>query len=349
MTRRDDPRPEAVDPTFAKRVMFVAVVAVLALLAWLLMDLFLLVFAAIVVAMALKALASRLERYLRVPPGWSVAAAVLLVVAALTGFGWVMGDPLAEQLIRLRERIPNAAAAVVTWLNSNRLGALLLEFWEGAKEADVPWAKLAGIATGTMGALGSALLIVFMAIFLAAEPRLYREGLLRLLPKGYRERTGAALLEAGDGLSRWLLGQSISMLFVGTATAIGLWLLDIPLALSVGVVCGLLAFVPFFGAIAGGLLAVLLAFVEGPRSALYVFILFVAIQQVEGEILVPLVQKWAVSMPPALAVAATIGFTILFGLPGALLATPLAVVAMILVRKLYVEEYLEQAEPIDRS
>ena len=342
MTRRDDSRFNDIDSTFAKRVLFVAIVAVLGLLAWQLLDLFLLVFAATVVAVALKALARKLERHLRMPPRWSIAASLLLIIAALIGFGWIIGDPLTEQLIRLRERIPNAVNAMVAWLNSHRGGILVLELWETAKDTKVPWGRVAGIATGTIGALGGALLILFMAIFMAVDPCLYHDGFVRLLPLSSRDRAAAALRAAGDGLSRWLLGQSISMLFVGSATALGLWLLDIPLALSVGLVCGLLAFVPFFGAIAGGLLAVLLAFVEGPRTALYVLILFVGIQQIEGHVLIPLVQKWAVELPPALALAATVAFAMVFGIPGALLATPLMVVVMILVRKLYVEDYLEQ-------
>lgn len=342
MTRRHDSQFNELDPTFAKRVVFVAVVALLALLAWQLLDLFLLVFGAIIVAIALRALASKLERYLRVPSRWSVLVALLIVIASLVGLGWMVGDPLAEQLVRLRERIPNAVNALVAWMNSHRAGLLLLELWETAKDTKVPWGRLAGIATGTVGALGSALLILFMAIFLAIDPRLYRDGFVRLLPTSYRERAAEALRAAGEGLSRWLLGQSMSMLFVGSATALGLLLLDIPLALSVGVLCGLLAFVPFFGAIAGGLLAVLLAFVEGPKAALYVLVLFIGIQQVEGHILIPLIQKWAVELPPALALIATLAFAIVFGLPGALLATPLLVVVMILVRKLYVEDYLEQ-------
>ena len=343
MTRRDSSRFDGIDSGFAARVLFVAAVAVLVLLAWQLMDLFLLVFGAVIVATALRAFAAKLEHYLHVPARWSVLVGVSVIVIALFWFGWLMGEPLAEQLVRLRERIPAAIDALMKWLNSQRAGVVLLQFWDDAKETTkVPWARLAGFATGTVGALGSAVLIVIMGIFLAIDPRLYRNGFLSLLPRRHREPAAEALRAASEGLSRWLLGQSISMLFVGTATACGLWLLDIPLAFAVGLLCGLLGFVPFFGALAGGLLAVLLALVEGPSAALYVLILFIGIQQVEGHILIPLVQKWAVELPPALGLVATIAFGILFGLPGVLLATPLMVVVMILVRKLYVDGYLEQ-------
>ena len=95
------------------------------------------------------------------------------------------------------------------------------------------------------------------------------------MPLSVRQRVAGALDACGHALSRWLLGQSKSMLFVGATTAIGLWLLDVPLAFSVGLLSGLLAFIPFFGAIAGGFLAVLLGFMQGPEAALCVLILAV--------------------------------------------------------------------------
>jgi predicted PurR-regulated permease PerM len=119
----------------------------------------------------------------------------------------------------------------------------------------------------------------------------------------------------------------------------------VPLALSIGVISGVLAFIPFFGAIVGGLLAVLLGFMQGPETAIHVVILAIAIQQVEGHILMPLVQRWAVNLPPVLGLAAAVMFGVLFGLMGVLLATPMMVVLMVLVQKLYVEGVLSDTGP----
>lgn len=134
------------------------------------------------------------------------------------------------------------------------------------------------------------------------------------------------------------------MLAVGTMTTVGLWLLGMPLATLLGLIAGILAFVPFFGPIISGILAVLLAFTEGPQDALYVAILFLVIQQVEGNILMPLLQRWAVKLPPILGLLSVVVFGILFGVAGVLLATPLMVVSMVLVRKLYVEDVLESPQ-----
>ena len=108
-----------------------------------------------------------------------------------------------------------------------------------------------------------------------------------------------------------------------------------PLALALGVIAGLFEFVPFFGPIAAGLLAVLVAFAQGPSEALYVALLFVGLQQLEGSVLVPLVQRWTVSLPPVLGLLAVVLFGTLFGPLGVLVGTPLMVVGMVLVQTLY--------------
>ena len=116
-----------------------------------------------------------------------------------------------------------------------------------------------------------------------------------------------------------------------------------PMALALGTIAGLLEFIPFLGPIVAGALAVLVAFVQGPEQALYVALLFTVIQQLEGNLLVPMVQRWAVQLPPALVVTSVLMFGTLFGLTGVVLATPLAVVSMVLVQRLYMQDTLEHA------
>jgi predicted PurR-regulated permease PerM len=153
---------------------------------------------------------------------------------------------------------------------------------------------------------------------------------------------GQALDAAGGALSRWLLGQLVTMVAVGVAVALGLSLIGTSLALALGLISGLLEFVPFFGPFASGGLAVLVAFAQGPEQALWTLGLFLLIQQLEGNLLVPLVQRWAVQLPPALGVGSVIVFASLFGLLGVVFGTPLIIVTMILVKKLYVEDALEK-------
>jgi len=326
---------------FTRALIQIIVLGALVFLGWKLADVLLLLFGAVIVAVALRALAVPLERHLRLSPRLAVAVAVIAALVSIVLGSWLVGDRLIEQTEDLRRRIPEALSALTTLARSHPLGVALMDVWESASASDVPWARVANVATQTLGAVGSIGLLAVIGVYLAADPAMYRKGLVRLAPADYRPRIDEALLASGHALSRWMLGQGISMLFVGSATAIGLAVLGMPLAGTIGLIAGVLAFIPFFGPIASGLLAVLLAFMEGPTQALYVAGLCVLIQQIEGNLLMPFVQRWAVELPPVLGITAAVIFGLLFGLPGVILATPLMVVVMVLVQKLYVEGVLE--------
>lgn len=344
---RNEGRPVASEGAmrgYAQRIFFAVAIAALAVLAWRLSDLLLLMFGAIIVAVALHALAAPLQTRLGLSPRLAVAAAVLLSLIMLTVGSWLIGDRLIGQLENLRQKIPEAVDAVMIWVNRHPLGLQLLGAWDDAKTSGVPWGRVANVATSTLGALSTAGLMLIVGVYLAADPALYRNGLVRLIPIDYRVQIDGALRHSGQALSRWLLGQAVSMLFVGAATAIGLAALGMPLALSIGVIAGVLAFIPFFGPIASGILAVVLAFMEGPTQALYVAGLCLLIQQVEGNLLMPFVQKWAVELPPVLGIIAAVIFGLLFGITGIIFATPLMVVAMVLIEKLYIEGVLESKQ-----
>lgn len=318
---------------------------VLLLLAWRLSDMLLLLFGAVIVGVALQAFASPLHRYLHLSRRVAVATAVVVTLTVFALGSWLVGDRLVAQVADLQVRLPASLAALLVWARSHTFGLALLQHWEGANAGDVPWSRLANVATQTLGAVGSIGLMAVVGVYLAADPVMYRGGLVRLIPCAYRATIDETLLESGRVLSRWLLGQSISMLFVGSSTAIGLALLGAPLALTLGVIAGVLAFVPFFGPFASGILAVLLAFVQGPTQAMYVAFLCIAIQQIEGNFLMPFVQRWAVKLPPVLGITAAVIFGLLFGLLGIIFATPLMVMVLVFVRKLYVDDVLEALPP----
>jgi len=340
-----EPTPAQTGAPRGRTLALTALLIVVGLLAWQLSDVLVLMFGAITVAVALQALAAPLQRHLRLKRQLAVAAAVILTLAVLVLGSWLIGDRLMVQTDDLRRRLPEALAAWMAWARGHPLGVVALQVWEGIHAEDLPWARVANAATRTLGALGSIGLVLVLGVYLAADPQLYRRGLVRLVAPDWRERIDGALLASGHALSRWLLGQCVSMLFVGSATAIGLALLGMPLAVTIGVIAGVLAFIPFFGPIASGILAVLLAFMQGPTQALYVAGLCVVIQQIEGNLLMPFVQRWAVDLPAVLGIVAAVIFGLLFGLAGVILATPLMVVLMVLVQKIYVEAVLEAASP----
>lgn len=322
---------------FVARALVVAAIACLLLLSWQLAEVFILVFGAIVMAAALVGMARQVRRFLHVPARFSVLVTVLLLVALLGAMGWFVGDALTEQMAGIRERLPQALTQVQQWLAQSRLGRELLEMLQDLRQSGVSMPRLASAAGLTLGALGSALLVLILAVYLALDPPFYARGMVKLLPPAHRAHVSDALRDSGQGLICWLMGQGISMLFLGAATMAGLFAIQAPLALALGLVTGLLCFVPIFGAVAAGAISVLVAFTAGPQKALHVALLFLAIQQLEEYLVTPFVQRWAVALPPALTLVSALVFGILFGPLGVVFATPLMVVAMILINRLYVE------------
>jgi predicted PurR-regulated permease PerM len=323
----------------ARLLLTVGVVALVAL-AWYLREAVLLLFGGVVFGTVFVSIADLIKRHGGLAHRWAVVLSVLMVLLFCGAVFWLIGGALGAQLSAITEQIPPALQNFQTWLRSMPLGPRLLELWNTASEV-ISVGQVAGLAAMTLNAIGLFLLMVLLGVYLAAEPGMYREGFLRLLPVSRRDSAREGIDAADLALSSWLKGQGVCMVFVGTATGIGLALLGIPLALGLGFVAGLLAFIPFFGPIVSGALAILIAFTEGPEKALYVAILMVAIEQVEDNVVVPFVQRWAVKLPPVLALISFVIFATLFGPAGLLFATPLMVVLMALVKTLYVENLLE--------
>jgi hypothetical protein len=158
-------------------------------------------------------------------------------------------------------------------------------------------------------------------------------------------RRAAELLDAiAHTLRLWLLGQLVAMVTVGTLATIALWVLDVPSPLALGLIAGLTEFIPILGPFMAAVPAILAALLVDPMKAVHVAIAYLVVQQVENHILQPLVQKEVVALPPLLTIFATVTFGLIFGPLGLLLATPLAVVALVAVRMLYVEDVLDSGE-----
>lgn len=326
---------------YIRRVVATIAIVVATYMAWEVRAVLMIVFAGMIIATLLTAVANVIGRLLPLKRKYNVMIAILLIVLMFSVTGWWIGGNIAEQFEQLQEKLPQAIDASVNWLQQFPLPADILQQQENLEDMSVPLTRLAGMTSTALGAIANIVLILAIGIYLAATPEVYHRGLLRLIPPAYEQRADNAILAATKGLRQWLLGQLAIMAAVGTLVAIGLRLLDIPLALSLGLIAGLLEFIPFIGPFAFAVLAVMLAFMEGPAAALHVALLCLVIQQIESNIITPLVQRRAVALPPVLGLAGVLIFGSLFGLIGILLATPLMVVVMILVDKLYVEYGLE--------
>ncbi len=343
---RDFDTPPLSTAQFTYRVLIAVGLFALAFLLWKLADVIMLVFAGILFAAALRAMADPLDRATPLSGRQSLLVVVVLLVAAIVGAMWLTGGQVGAQLGQLWQMLPGALADVRTWLDGSAFGTAVMNMGQQALEGvSGTVSSIARFASGTFGAVTDVILILFLAIYFAADPGLYRHGILHLVPASARRRVDVALDAAGKSLKRWLLGQLIAMVCVGALTGIGLTLLGVPLALSLALIAGLLEFIPIIGPFLSAIPAVLVAFTQGGQMALYVALLYLVIQQIEGNVLMPIVQKWAVSLPPALGLMGVVIFGLLFGVMGILFATPLMVVVMVMVQKLYVEAAIEQKPP----
>ncbi len=192
--------------------------------------------------------------------------------------------------------------------------------------------------SGTVAAIGALVLMIFIAIYIAADPGLYKRGLMHLFPHRVRPRADEVLTEMGTALQRWLIARLIAMVVVGAIVTGGLMLIGVKSAVALGVLAGLLEFIPFFGPIIAAIPAIGLAFAESPQQGLYVILLFLLVNQLEGNVLSPLLLQNRVDIPPALTVVAVAALGIVFGFLGLVIGEPLLVAVMVAIKMLYVED-----------
>jgi predicted PurR-regulated permease PerM len=323
-------------PIYSRYVLAALALVCLALLVVKLAPVLLLVFAGAVLATVIRAASRPLSRVSGISDGIAVSIVAVAFAALVLGGLWLFGRQVIAQTDELWTAIQTALAKVQERVSGSAIATYVMDNAQAAAGSDAMH-KVAKGTFSVFGGLGDLILVAFLAVYLAADPATYRNGMLALIPGHTRERVGDALDKAGWSLRKWLVGQMGAMLFVGLVTAIGLWTAGVPLAIPLGILSGLLDFVPVVGPFLAAIPGVVIAFAQGPDVALKAIAVYVAVQFIEGHLVIPLAQKWAVAMPPALALAAIVSAGALFGLAGVLFALPLAVVATVLVRELYVE------------
>lgn len=333
------------DGAFARRVLIVVAILGLAFLLWYLVDVLLLVFAAVLVAVLLRAIARPIDRRTGIGDNWALVTAALLVTLVIGLAVYLFGAEVRAQTIKLVETLPTAWEL---FIQRSLSGDLRDQAMEQAEEA-VPAAGqvLTNLVVGAWsvaGGLGAVVLIIVGGLYFAAQPGLYRRGFLLLFPGDGKRASVAETLDAmGEALQLWLIGQLLTMAFILIVSLVGLWAIGLPAAVALALFAGLAQFVPIIGPIVASVPALLVALTESWQMVLWVLALYVVIQQVEGNLVTPLVQRRTVHLPPALPLFAVVVFGLLFGLPGVLLATPLAVVAFVGIKKLWVRDTLGEA------
>lgn len=319
--------------------------AALALLfLWLATDVLLLIFAGLLLAVFLRTSSNWLSQHTRLSESWALAALLVALACAAGSLAWFSAGRVVAQIDLLIEQLPRAVRELQHYIEGYPLGRRLLAQLPSATTWMPPrenvFARVTGIFSSTLGLIVDVAVIFFVALYLAVDPHLYMRGVLRLVPPAGRRRASDVMRAAGETLWWLLVGRLFSMSVIGVLTALGLWLLGVPLALTLGLVAALLTFVPLIGPILAAVPAVLLALLQSPRQALLVVALYLAIQAVETYLITPLVLRRTVALPPALTLAVLALAGVFFGFLGLVLAAPLGAVVLVLVKMSYVEDLL---------
>jgi predicted PurR-regulated permease PerM len=319
----------------------VATAAVLLVLAvWMVSRVLLLIFGGVLLAVLLRGLGDLLSRSTRIPEGWSVVIAAVGLGAVFGWGGWYLSGEIAGQFDELGRSLTQMWQQAQTELQKYSWGrdtlSVLAEYHLSADNVGA----LGRIVAGVAGALSGLVLSVIVGLYVAADPDLYRRGVLRLVPMSYRLRAAEILHDLHEVLRRWLLGTLLLMIVVGAAVALGLYLIGIPLALALGIIMFVLEFIPYLGPILAAVPAVLIASTLGTQEMLFVVLLYWGVQSVEGYVLSPLVFQRSVDVPPMLTISAQVVLGTVLGVLGVVFATPLTACALVLFNRVYVEDVL---------
>ncbi len=326
-------------PIASRRPFTIIAALILLALAVYLFDVLLLFFGAILLAVILRAPSDWLARR----TGWDerlTLGIVLTLLAALLALAfWLVGHTIVEEVRDVWKKLPDAIDQLRARASDIAVVGPAME--KATINGPTDGVVKNGMATiaAAFGALTNVALVAFVAVLLAAQPDVYVRGALHLIPKRHRPRAQELAAELGHMLKRWTLGQLCLMTLVGTLTYVGFRLAGIDNAGALGLLAGALTFIPFLGSLFAGVIAVLMALAQGVDMAIYAAAIYAVVQIIEN-VCEPLVQQRAVYLAPALLLFAQAVMGALAGPLGIVLATPLAAVAIVIVKRLYVEDTL---------
>ena len=326
-------RKDAESARLFQRTMVVMAAVATALITWQLVSLILLLFGSILAAVMISDLTRALMRWAKLPFAAALALAILLPLFVLGIVFGLFGTIMFEQFTELAKTLPDDWQDFTRWLRSSGPGRQALAAAESYAPKMDTVLGFAQSALANLGSAASALAIILVAgVYLAAQPALYIDGLLSLMSAPHAAHARQTLVSMQAALTAWLKAQAVGMAFVAVATSVGLSVIGLPSGLALGLVAGLSEFVPYLGVILVTLPAIVIGFWIDVQTGWLTVLVLVAVQQIQGNVVSPLAQRRMADIPPALTIFSLIGFGVLAGPMGVVLAVPLTVVGIALVK-----------------
>lgn len=317
---------------------------------WQIKQLLLLLFTAIVLATSLNILVKSFQKR-GIKRTNAVVLSIFLSLFVAVGCIWIVVPPFIDQFQALGRLIPLGIERLDSWLTflSERLDPRVINFLPNAEDLNRQFQPLIQQFLGggltifysSLSVLLSILLLLAITLMLLVDPIPYRQGFKRLFPAFYRQRVEEILNLCTKGLEGWLVGILFNMAVIAVLSFVGLLILGIPLALSQALLAGVLTFIPNLGPTLSVLSPMAIALIEAPWKAVAVLILYIIIQQVESNILTPIVMAQQVSLLPALTLLSQLFFATFFGFLGLFLSLPLTVVGQIWFKEVIIKDVLD--------
>lgn len=313
-----------------------ALIVILILLFKATFSVLLLILAGALIAIFFRGLSDLICRKTKWKEGICLTIAVLGVLLFVIGLFWLIGAKIQNQITELADTLPKTIQNAKVQISQNSIGKKIIEKASSADSMKKAQTLAATFFKSTFGVLGDVYVILFIGIFFTVSPNIYKKGIVELIPKKGKKKAEDVLDKLGTNLKKWLKGKFFSMAVVFILTAIGLLILGLPMWLALAVIAGIFNFIPNFGPLIAMIPAVLVAFMQGSTTALIVAGMYILIQVIESNFITPLVQQKLISIPPALIIIAQLLISPLTGGWGLVLATPIMLIIMILVKELYV-------------
>lgn len=315
-----------------------SLVLVCILLFKILFSVLLLSLAAILFAVYFHGCAGFFQSKLHIPAGWSLALSIVINIILLVGFLWFAGARLQQQISQLTNTFPQTIDNAKSYLEGSALGTKVLDYLKTTGDSQKTISVAKSFFASSFGILSDVYIVLLLGMFFIAGPAVYKKGIIHLLPPIAKDKGVDLLNEIHTVLKNWVKGQLFGFVFIAILTGLGLWAIGMPMILVLALIAGLLNFIPNFGPVIALIPAILIALSQGSTTAFLVLGLYTLIQIIQSAVTQPLIQKKMVSIPPALIIFGQVAMGILGGFWGVLLATPVIVIIMTLVNKLYVEK-----------
>lgn len=315
-----------------------------ALLLWRVRDALLLVFAASVTAILLRVCSNAISRWTKLPDMLSLAVATLSLAVAVLAVCWLFGTHVAAQFSSVIERATTAWSALSQHLEHTQFAGLGQKIEQGS--TPMIGASVREGFSDLTGMIEALVVLVVSAIYLAAEPRLYRIGVIKMFKPDLQEWAGESIDTLGQTMKLWLYGQLLTMLIVGLLSFFATWIIGVPGPIALGLIAGVTEAVPYVGPFLGGIPAVLVASTKGLDVSLFTAGAYLMIHVIEGYLCAPMIQRYFVSIPPALMLLGITVAELIFGTAGLLIAAPLTVAIFLTVKMFYLRDTLHERTDI---